>query len=140
MKPTETVPLLASLAPVAAFAPPVLIGAAIGLGLIWLFLEENEPEPPPAPEKPVPIPAARADASASYTPTPQPNTASRRITREDVAEALEYGARALTRAEGVAALQALGFQKSAAYKALSPDSRFAELLEHTADGLVEWRG
>jgi len=57
-----------------------------------------------------------------------------------VAEALEYGEHAMTRTEAVAALQELGFQKTAAYKALSQEGRFAELLEHTPDGLIEWKG
>lgn len=65
---------------------------------------------------------------------------SKRIRREDVAEALAYGARSMTRQDAVAALQALGFGKTAAYKALSPDARFAEFLEVAPDGLMEWKG
>lgn len=44
MKPTQTVPLAVSLAPAIAAAPPLLIGAAIGLGLIWLFSGKKESE------------------------------------------------------------------------------------------------
>lgn len=77
---------------------------------------------------------------AEYPPARPPTPASRLIMREDGAEALEYGARAMTRTEAVTALQALGFQKTAAYKALSPEGRFGELLEHTLDGLIEWKG
>jgi hypothetical protein len=43
----------------------------------------------------------------------------KRIRREDVAEALAYGVRGVPRGEAVAALRALGFHKTAAYKALS---------------------
>jgi hypothetical protein len=57
-----------------------------------------------------------------------------------VAEALEYGEHAMTRTEAVATLQTLGFQKTAAYKALSPHGKFGELLEHTPDGLIAWQG
>ena len=64
----------------------------------------------------------------------------KRIRREDLAEALAYGARSLTRQEAVTALQALGFGKTAAYKALSPDGRFAEFIEVAPDGLIEWKG
>jgi len=69
-----------------------------------------------------------------------PKSPMRRIMRDDVAEALAYGARPIPRSDAVAALQALGFQKTAAYKALSEDGRFGELIEHSQDGLVEWKG
>ncbi len=141
MNPKQSLPLLATLAPAAVAAPPLLIGVAIALGLIWLFSKDEEPATPPAtPEKPTPTPSIQAASDTPPPPTYQPRAASRRVMREDVAEALEYGGRALTRAEAVAALQALGFQKTAAYKALSPDGRFSELLEHTLDGLIEWKG
>jgi propanediol dehydratase large subunit len=77
---------------------------------------------------------------APVFPAHSSNRARRRLLREDVAEALEYGERAMTRTEAVSALQNLGFQKTAAYKALFSDGRFADFLAHTPDGLVEWRG
>jgi len=141
MKPNQTVPLLATLAPAAVAAPPLLILAAIGVGLIWLFSEKQEPAPPPPErEQPAPTPSARADSNEPNPPSRPPKAASKRITREDLAEALEYGARTLTRQEAVATLQALGFRKTAAYKALLPNGRFAQFIELTADGLVEWNG
>jgi hypothetical protein len=137
MKPNQTAPLLASLAPIVAAAPPVLIVAAIGLGLYWLFSGEDDSPSPKHADTPAP---AQGLADLPPRPTAPPNAAKRRIMREDLAEALAYGARSMTRQEAVAALQALGFQKTAAYKALSPDGRFRELLAVTPDGLIEWKG
>ena len=54
--------------------------------------------------------------------------------REDLAEALAYGARRLTRKEAVAALEALGLGKTSAYKALSPAGKFGSLIDS-----VTWR-
>ena len=71
---------------------------------------------------------------------PRPRSAPRRITREDLAEALAYGQHAMSRKEVVAALGALGFQKTAAYKAVSEGGRFRDLIEATSDGLIEWKG
>jgi hypothetical protein len=51
-----------------------------------------------------------------------------------------YGERPFTRKEGVAALEAIGFRKTAAYKALAEDGRFASFIEFTPDGLIEWKG
>lgn len=128
--------MLASLAPVIAAAPPVLIGLAIGAGLLWL-LSGSQEKPQPAPDVPAPTPGPKAAPAVESAPPPLP---ARRVRREDVAEALVYGARSMTRGEAVAALQALGFGKTAAYKALSPDGRFAEFLAQTPDGLLEWKG
>lgn len=57
-----------------------------------------------------------------------------------MAEALGYGGHLVSRADAVASLQALGFKKTAAYKALSPEGRFADLLEVSSDGSIEWIG
>ena len=43
----------------------------------------------------------------------------------------------MTLGEAVLALQARGFGKTAAYKALSAQSKFGDLIENTPDGLVE---
>jgi len=43
------------------------------------------------------------------------------VTREDLAEAL-------------------GFRKTAAYKAMATDGKFGSLIEVTPDGLKEWKG
>src|SRR5262249_8076360 len=132
MKPNQAIPLVAAGAPVIAAAPPLLIVAAVGLGLLWLFSSKDDsPTPASTPEDPAEVSTRAAAASKA---------AARRITREDMAEALAYGARSMTRQEAVAALQALGFRKTAAYKALSADGKFSGLVEHTPDGMVEWRG
>lgn len=144
MNPNVSIPVLARLAPaLAAAGPPALIGAAIGLGLLWLLSRDKEqPKPAPIPEAP-PTPALPpVDAPLTAPQPPPPVTAPRakRVRREDLAEALDYGSRAVTRQEAVVALQALGFGKTAAYKALSPDGRFAEFLKIAPDGLIEWIG
>lgn len=137
MKLNQTVPLIS----LAAVAPPLAIGAAIGLGLIWLLSKDEQVARDLAPlgAAPAPVPATNiatvAPSSAVTSRSP-----SRRVTREDLAEALEYGTRSMLLGEAVAALQALGFGKTAAYKALSVEGKFCELLEHTQDGLVEWVG
>ena len=138
MKPNQTLPLLANLAPVAAGAPQIFIVAAIVVGVIWLCSAKEDSDTP-APE------TDRAQPDPPSQTSPQPSVSRQKLTckrirREDMAEALAYGARSLTRHEAVVALQALGFQKTAAYKALSRDGKFGELLKYTPDGLVEWKG
>src|SRR6185436_14196184 len=110
MKPIQSAPLLASLAPVAASAPPVLILAAVCLGLYLLL--SGDKEEPTAPVRPdAPRPESPTEEPADVPPhhaAPQ-KAAPRRITQEDVAEAFAYGARTVTRHEAVAVLQMLGF-------------------------------
>ena len=138
MKPNQTLPLLANLAPVAAGAPQIFIVAAIVVGVIWLCSDkEDSDEPPRETEKAQPDPSPQTLPQAGVS---QLKPACKRITREDLAEALHYGTRPMTRLEAVAALQAQGFRKTAAYRALSIDGRFNELLKRTPDGLIEWVG
>jgi hypothetical protein len=61
------------------------------------------------------------------------------ITRENMAEIFYRGGRNLDRKAAVAALMALGFGKSAAYEALSPDGRFSDSLYCTPGGIVTWK-
>ena len=42
MKPQQTIPIIASTAEFLAVAPPILIVAAIGLGLYWLLSSEEK--------------------------------------------------------------------------------------------------
>ena len=182
MNTKQTVPLLAALPALpalAAAAPPLLIGAAIGLGLLWLFSDDEKKEAPapveskpvksapvkpmpitptlfiPAPQKPAPakpapvIPAPvkptvslpkQAEKPAPVQPLRPAKSAKRRIMREDVAEALGYGAGKIPLGDAVLALQARGFGKTAAYKAFSAQSKFGDLIESTPDGLIEWKG
>lgn len=136
MKPNQTVPLIATLAPVVSVAPPILIGAAIGLALVWLFSdEEKQPEAPaemasvqPAQDTPRPL-AARWSSSST-----------RSIMMEDLAEVFEQGSRELTRPDAVAALRDRGFGKTAAYKALSASGRFAQCFQVAPDGVLAWVG
>jgi hypothetical protein len=62
------------------------------------------------------------------------------LAREGVARIFNCGARALTRKAAVDALKSLGFGKSAAYEALSPDGRFAAWLYCSPDGTLTWKG
>ena len=155
MKPQQTVPLVTALAPIAAAAPPVALLALLGAGLYWLLSSDEKPQPKPAetvkpqPE-PQPKPVVASDLkpitppvsapALTTAPTYAPSAVIRKITREDLAEALGYGARPFTRKEAVGALEALGFRKTAAYKALTPEGKFGSLIEYTPDGFMEWKG
>jgi hypothetical protein len=136
----QTLSLLATIAPaVAAAAPPVLIALGIGAALVWLFSDNSEREAP-QPSAPLPLPEPKPLPSVAPVPSPKAASSAKRVRREDIAEALEYGARALTRREAVAALRRLGFGKTAVYKALSVTGHFSHLMEYTKDGLIVWRG
>jgi hypothetical protein len=153
MKPLATIPIATTLAPAALAAPPLLLLGALA-AVLWLLLDSEEGgEVEPAPDKPAPeeltpenetreeaVPDAPEAPQASKPQSPRPIAPARRIMREDLAEALAYGERRLTRKEAVGALEALGFRKTSAYKALSPDGRFGSLIEITPDGLVAWNG
>ena len=144
MNPKQALPVVTTLAPVLAAAPPLLFGAALVVGLVWLFSdkqEKTEAAGTPKPwQKPTSAPTP-SPAPVKISPPAKPQVmVSKRITRDDVAEALGYGSRPIPRQEAVDALQTLGFKKTAAYKALSPEGRFSEFLEYTSDGLIEWAG
>ena len=137
MNAKQTIPALAKLAPLLATAgPPALIGVAVGAVLLWALSNREKAEAAPATsEAPQSAPSVTAPTVA-----PSEKAAKRRIRRDDVAEALAYGARSVPRNEAVATLQSLGFHKTAAYKALSARGRFAEFIEIAPDGLIEWKG
>jgi hypothetical protein len=97
MKPNQTLPILATLAPAALAAPPFLIALGIGAGIIWLLTREEIPALPATPKQPAPVAAAQPPTSVLLAPAPSSDRASRRITREVMAEALKYGERAMTR-------------------------------------------
>lgn len=60
------------------------------------------------------------------------------ITHAEMAKVFD-GGRGLTRKAAVSALTALGFGKTAAYSALSPDGRFSALLQSAPDGIITWK-
>jgi hypothetical protein len=62
------------------------------------------------------------------------------VAREDLSTIFNNGSRTLSRTAAVAALKGLGFGKTAAYKALSMDGRFASLLQFAPDGIIAWKG
>jgi hypothetical protein len=138
MNAKQTIPALAKIAPVlAAASPPVLFGVAAGAVLLWLLSDKRKDAPAETPQL---VPDVTPPNSVAVAPVATAAPATRRIKREDIAAALAYGARSVPRGEAVAALQALGFHKTAAYKALSASGRFAEFIEIAPDGLIEWKG
>jgi type IV secretory pathway VirB10-like protein len=99
------------------------------------------PIPPPAPKPapaPLPTPAAMPPAAPVAPPSVAPRSR-RNVTREDLATIFNNGTRGLTRTAAVAALKALGFGKTAAYKALSMDGRFAPCLQFSPGGSITWK-
>jgi hypothetical protein len=87
--------------------------------------------PPPPPSV---IPAMKIAPQAP----PPPPIKKKFITREDLAVVFHRGARALSRQDAVAALKKLGFGKTAAYAALTPDGRFSAWLKFAPDGIITW--
>jgi hypothetical protein len=63
-------------------------------------------------------------------------------TPKDMAAVFQQGAskltRTMSRTAAVGALRRLGFGKSAAYAALSPDGRFSGWLACAPDGIISW--
>ena len=99
------------------------------------------PTVPTAPKIPSPAPvpvAVMIPKSVSQTPSPPP-IKKPGITREDVANVFQHGARALTRPAAVAALKKLGFGMTASYAALLPDGRFSAWLQFAPDGIIIWK-
>jgi hypothetical protein len=62
------------------------------------------------------------------------------VMRADLTTVFNSGARSITRKEAVASLKRLGFGKTAAYSALSPDGKFNVWLEFSPDGIISWKG
>ena len=195
MNAKQTAPLVATLPAIAAAAPPLIIGGAIGLGIVllvkWLLSDDDKekkletapteaeaerrrkevettafrPIPAEIPIKPaaIPVPSAprvavqppavpsvqKASASApvpaavaipkiTLQAPPLPPVKKKFVTREDLANIFQRGARALSRPDAVAALKNLGFGKTAAYDALSEDGRFSDWLQFAPDGIITW--
>jgi hypothetical protein len=89
----------------------------------------------PVPKVSVPVPAPQKIAAQ----IPPPPIKKKFVTREDLATVFHHGARGLTRTAAVAALKNLGFGKTAAYDALSPDGRFSAWLQCAPDGIITWK-
>jgi len=117
----------------------------------------NSARPAPAPMRPVFTPASISPQAPKPAPVSAPVPASkpqvlpvapapiaqrtrREVMRADLATIFNNGTRALTRKAAVDALKVLGFGKTAAYKALSMDGRFARCLQFAPDGLISWKG
>ena len=89
----------------------------------------------PVPKVSAPVPAPQKIAAQ----IPSPPIKKKFVTREDLATVFHQGARGLTRTAAVATLKRLGFGKSAAYDALSPDGRFSAWLQCAPDGIITWK-
>ena len=143
MKPQDSVRLATAIGPAAMISPPLAILAAlVGVGVLWLLSEDNpkdKPQEKALVETPV-NPESILDEDAPPVSRPALKSQVRKVMREDLAEALDYGARVVTRREAVEALEALGFGKTAAYKALAEDGKFSSLLTFLPDGHIEWNG
>ncbi|HTR41071.1 MAG TPA: hypothetical protein VMH87_05600 [Pseudomonadales bacterium] len=115
--------------------PGLLIGGAVIVALAWLFSDDKKPSiPRPDIEK--------ANSMKIVPPDPQPpfTDARRPVSREDLSAVFNNGSRTLTRQAAVSGLKQLGFGKTAAYKALSIDGRYASLLQFGPDGIISWKG
>ena len=71
-------------------------------------------------------------------PVVLPPAVKKTITRPDMRTIFNAGKRSLSRLEAVAALKRLGFGKTAAYTATSPDGRFSAWLVFASDGIIYW--
>lgn len=133
MNTKQTIPLFAAGSTVAAAAPVLLIGGAAIAVLAWLFSDDRKASTP-SPES--------AKALKIVPPDPQPPFTDyrRAVTREDLLAIFGNGSRSLTRQAAVAVFKQFGFGKTAAYKALSMDGRYASLLEFAPDGTISWKG
>lgn len=148
----------ATLSPaIATVAPPlIIIGGLVALAA-WLLSGTDKKEPEKAQEKAVPLPnplnsggnsAQNAHIPANSAPVASkipaqpgiPLSAQKKfIVRADMANIFNGGTCRLTRTAAVSALKALGFGKTAAYAALSPDGRFCAWLQCAPDGTITWK-
>lgn len=93
--------------------------------------------PPPASPK-IPVPLLPAFPAAKIAPGIPLPARKKFIACEDLAKIFNGGG-GLTRKAAVSALKALGFGKTAAYAALSPDGRFSARLQFAQDGMIAWK-
>jgi hypothetical protein len=87
---------------------------------------------------PVPVPAAVIVPKIVVSSPPPSPIKKKVVSREDMATVFQRGAKTLTRTAAVTALKSLGFGKTAAYAALSPDGRFSAWLHCAPDGIITW--
>lgn len=89
----------------------------------------------PAPPKII-VPPPLIIPATKIQPEIRPPARKKVITREDMAKIFNNGTRGLTRMAAVSALKTLGFGKTAAYDALSPDGRFSAWLKCAPNGIM----
>jgi hypothetical protein len=95
-------------------------------------------QPAPRVSAPVPAPAV-VPVIKNTVQVPPPPIKKKFVTREDLATVFNRGTRSLTRTAAVAALKRLGFGRTAAYAALTPDGRFSAWLQLAPDGIITWK-
>lgn len=105
-----------------------------------------KPAPTPAPAIIPPFSVPPVPKVSAAVPAPQkiaekipPPVKGKFITRQDMAAVFHGGTRTLSRTAAVMALKNLGFGKTAAYAALSPDGRFSTWLQCAPDGIITWQ-
>jgi hypothetical protein len=152
MNAKQTIPLIATFAPaVAAIAPVVIIGVPIFFALKWLLSEDDKkPETTPVNAE---AETQRKDAESAVfrsipaeipvksvsVPVFAPPVKKKFVTREDLAIVFNRGQQSLSRTAAVATLKSLGFGRTAAYAALTPDGRFSTWLHFASDGIITWK-
>ncbi len=128
-KPVAVAPVLSAPRPASVPVQPAKPAPAASVKTIPKIPSIQIP-PPVVP--PVSVPSAPV-------PAKPPSVAKKLITRKDLAAIFENGKKTLARSAAVAALRRLGFGKSAAYAALSPDGRFSTWLTIAPDGIISWK-
>jgi hypothetical protein len=128
-----TVPVPSARVPVVV--PPSPVPSALKITSIFSQVSAVPATKTPAP---VPIPVIVPIVKTIVQTIPLSVT-KKFVTRADLATVFHYGKQPLTRTAAVAALKSLGFGKTAAYAALSPDGRFSAWLHCTPDGIITWK-
>ena len=157
MNPKQTIPLIATLAPVAPVIAPVIPSHSAGNSVQNHSIPQNSGGKPNIPSTPsasapaiaqssstpaapkIPVPPPSSIPTLKIAPqTPLPPIKRKFVTREDLATIFQRGARDLTRTAAFAALKKIGFGKTAAYAALTSDGKFSTWLQFAPDGIITW--
>jgi hypothetical protein len=137
MNAKQTIPMVTIVPAIIAAAPPILLIGGV-VFLAWAIFSGGKKKPEIAPVN------SGGNASAPSVPAPVPANyilipaEKKFISRQDM-EQIFAGGRGLTRKSAVAALIALGYGKTAAYKALAINGRFASWLQFAPDGIITWQ-
>jgi len=155
MTTKQAAPIAVTVATAFAAVPPLLVFGGIIALAIWVLSSDDKNQPEKTPGKAASPhtrspklfnssgnSAQNAHIPADYVPaTPEIQLPAQKkfIVRADMEKIFNGRTRGLTRTEAVSALKALGFGKTAAYAALSPDGRFSACLHCAPDGIITWK-